>query len=215
MSFKSVWNRYNRWIGINASDVDFDIYRPDYTANDQAGSLIATGKSVRYDPGNKFAEPPIQQGFYYDLFLDRKLVLPGDLLVPTGYSPSSVMSPVPWQPCFTILQYSDQKACVGLLTDHLGVITFDVETPVYSNVRFSWGREATPKPGRNRLIEDSMPFPRQTVIMYRRQGIGQPTALQKGMRLVETLDGLQHYYMILEVHSTGNQTVLTLEEDGL
>ena len=58
-----------------------------------------------------------------------------------------------------------------------------------------------------------MPYDRRKVIMYRRQGQGLPTPLINGMRLVQTIDGLDYWWNIVDVLSVGNFTMLQVEMD--
>lgn len=212
MGLGKAFNRLNKTIGKIASNVNFDVYRPDYTATDQEGSLVDAGMSVRFDTrAAQWAEPALSEGMYYDLFLNRLKVQEGDVLIP-----SSTVDPyTSVYPIITIASISELKPCVGFLTDHLGQITEDVDTVVYDNVRWQWTSKGTPRNGRNRNIaEDILPYDKRQALMYRRQGTGQPTAIIPGQRLVETVDGREHWWTILDVYSVGNFTTMQLEEDS-
>lgn len=119
MSLKKIFNQFNHLAGKLFSDVNFNIYRPDYTATDQSGTLIASNKSVRFDTrAAQWAEPALAEGMYYDLFLNRSLVQPGDVLVPTTLSiTASAMSTYP---VITVESISALKPCLGSLSDHIG-----------------------------------------------------------------------------------------------
>lgn len=214
MNLNKIFNNLNKTVGKIASDVNFDIYRPDYTAADQVGTLIYSGMSVRFDTrAAQWAEPSLSEGMYYDLFLDRLKVQEGDILIPVGLSPTA--STVSRYPVMTVASISALKPCLGFLTDHLGQITEDVNTVVYNNVRWQWTSKGTPRNGRNRNIaEDILPYDKRQALMYRRQGTGQPTAIIPGQRLVETVDGREHWWTILDVYSVGNFTTMQLEEDS-
>lgn len=213
---KKTFNQYNKLVGQIASDVRFDIYRPDYAASDQTGTLIATNKSIRFDTrAAQWAEPALSEGMYYDLFLPRELVAPGDILVPVGISPTA--SSVGVHPIITIESLSALKPCVGMLTDHLGQLTEGVGTVRYQNIRWQWGSKGQPrsvKSGATKVVDDLLPFDKRQVIMYRRQGTGQPYPILIGMRIVETVDGRTQYWRILDVFSTGNFTTMQVEIDS-
>jgi hypothetical protein len=196
------------------SDVNFDIYRPSYSASDQTGTLIASNKSVRFDTrAAQWAEPALGQGMYYDLFLNRDLIQSGDILVPTGLSPTA--STISQYPIITVESISAMKPCVGLLTDHLGNITEGQNTVRYANVRWQWAAKGTPRKSNvDSRFEDLLPWDKRQVIMYRRQQTGQPYPILAGMRLVETVDGRKHLWRILDVYSTGNFTTMQVEEDS-
>lgn len=216
MSIRKIFNQYNKIVGQIASDVRFDIYRPDYTASNQTGTLIASNKSIRFDTrAAQWSEPALSEGMYYDLFLPRELVQPGDILVPTGISPTA--SSVGIQPIITVESLTALKPCVGLLTDHLGQITEGIGTVRYNNVRWQWGSKGQPrsvKSGATKVVDDLLPYDKRQLIMYRRQGTGQSYPILIGMRIVEHLDGRTHAWRILDVYSTGNFTTMQVEIDA-
>lgn len=202
-------------VGIAGSESYFDIYRPNYAAANQTGTLIASNKSCRIDTrAQSFAEPSLQGGMYFDVFLDRSIVQAGDILIPTGLSPTA-SGYFEDSEILTICSISGLKPCVGLLTDCLGKITDDVNTTLYNNVRFQWASPGQPVPtANNRMVADAFPYDRRKAIMYRRQGQGLPTPLMKDQRLVETIDGLESWWRIVDVMSVGNFTLLQCMEDN-
>jgi hypothetical protein len=205
-----LFNRYNLATSILGSTYNVDIYRPDYTAADQTGTLVASNVSLRADTrSQQWAEPSLQGGMYFDMFLNRKLVQIGDYVVPTGVSPTIAFTT---SEIITICSIDGLKPCVGLLTDAIGRITNEVSDTVYSNVRFQWASPGTPKPPAINNL-DVMPYDRRKVIMFRRQGQGLPTPLINGMRLVQTIDGLDYWWNIVDVLSVGNFTMLQTEMD--
>jgi hypothetical protein len=205
-----LFNRYNHLVATVGSTYNVDIYRPDYTAADQTGTLVASNVSLRADTrSQQWAEPTLQGGMYFDMFLNRKLVQIGDYVVPTGVSPTIAFTT---SEIITICSIDGLKPCVGLLTDAIGRITNEVSDPVYSNVRFQFCSPGTPKPPAINNL-DVMPYDRRKVIMYRRQGQGLPTPLINGMRLVQTIDGLDYWWNIVDIMSVGNYTTMQLEAD--
>lgn len=205
-----LFNRYNHLTAQVGSTYNVDIYRPDYTAADQTGTLVASNISLRADTrSQQWAEPTLQGGMYFDMFLNRKLVQIGDYVVPTGVSPTIAFTT---SEIITICSIDGLKPCVGLLTDAIGRITNEVSDPVYSNVRFQFCSPGTPKPPAINNL-DVMPYDRRKVIMYRRQGQGLPTPLINGMRLVQTIDGLDYWWNIVDIMSVGNFTQLQVEQD--
>ena len=210
-----LFNRYNKQIGIQGSESYFDIYRPNYAAANQTGTLIATSKSVRVDTrAQAFAEPSLQGGMYFDVFLDRTIVQAGDILIPTGLSPTA-SGYFEDSEILTICSISGLKPCVGMITDCLGKITDDVQTTLYNNVRWQWCSPGSPVPtANNRALADAFPFDRRKALMYRRQGQGLPYPLMKDQRLLETIDGLESWWRILDVMSVGNFTLLQCQEDS-
>lgn len=205
-----LFNKYNHMVAAQGSTYNVDIYRPDYTAADQTGTLVASNISLRADTrSQQWAEPTLQGGMYFDMFLNRKIIQIGDYVVPTGVSPTIAFTT---SEIITICSIDGLKPCVGLLTDAIGRITNEVSDPVYSNVRFQWASPGTPKPPAINNL-DVMPYDRRKVIMYRRQGQGLPTPLINGMRLVQTIDGLDYWWNIVDVLSVGNFTMLQTEMD--
>lgn len=202
-------------VGIAGSESYFDIYRPNYAAANQTGTLIASNKSCRIDTrAQSFAEPSLQGGMYFDVFLDRSIVQAGDILIPTGLSPTA-SGYFEDSEILTICSISGLKPCVGMITDCLGKITDDVNTTLYNNVRFQWASPGQPVPtANNRMVADAFPYDRRKAIMYRRQGQGLPTPLMKDQRLVETIDGLESWWRIVDVMSVGNFTLLQCMEDN-
>lgn len=214
-SLKKIFNQYNQLAGKIFSDVNFDFYRPDYKVANQSLTLIASNKSVRFDTrAAQWAEPALAEGMYYDLFLNRKIIQAGDILVPTGLSPTA--STIGPYPVITVESISALKPCVGLLTDHIGYIN-DGETTNYTNVRWQWGSIGQPKQSGDRsVIADVFPFDRRKAIMYRRQNVGLPVPIQKGNFLYEYVDapGGVIRWRIMDMFSSGNFTVLQVEEDN-
>lgn len=210
-----LFNKYNKMVGIAGSESYFDIYRPNYAAANQTGTLIASNKSCRIDTrAQSFAEPSLQGGMYFDVFLDRSIVQAGDILIPTGLSPTA-SGYFEDSEILTICSISGLKPCVGMITDCLGKITDDVNTTLYNNVRFQWASPGQPVPtANNRMVADAFPYDRRKAIMYRRQGQGLPTPLMKDQRLVETIDGLESWWRIVDVMSVGNFTLLQCMEDN-
>lgn len=213
-NLKKIFNYYNQIAGKIFSDVNFDFYRPDYTSPTQAATLIAASKSVRFDTrAAQWAEPALSEGMYYDLFLNRKVVQPGDILIPNPltYTASSWFQ----HPVITIESISAVKPCVGLLTDHIGEI-HDGEDTLYSNVRWQWAAIGQPKRGilNKNPIEDLFPFDRRKAIMFRRQGIGLPTPIKVDMFLAEYIDGELIRWRILDIMSTGSFTILQVEVES-
>lgn len=202
-------------VGIAGSESYFDIYRPNYAAANQTGTLIASNKSCRIDTrAQSFAEPSLQGGMYFDVFLDRSIVQAGDILIPTGLSPTA-SGYFEDSEILTICSISGLKPCVGMITDCLGKITDDVNTTLYNNVRFQWASPGQPVPtANNRMVADAFPYDRRKAIMYRRQGQGLPYPLMKDMRLVETIDGLESWWRIVDILSIGNYTMLQVMEDN-
>lgn len=212
-NLNKLFNKFNRIIGVIGSDTKFDVYRPDYTSSNQVGSLIATGMPCRLDTrAQQFAEPALQGGMYYDIFLNRTLVKPGDILVPTGFSPTA--SSTPTTSIVTIGSITGLKPCVGVLSDAIGHIADDVNTVLYNNVRWQWASPGQPKAGLHRELEASMPFDRRKCVMYRRQNIGLPIPITKQMRLVEYIDGTEYRWRIVDILSLGNYTTMQLEDDA-
>lgn len=205
-----LFNRYNHLAATVGSTYNVDIYRPDYTAADQTGTLVASNISLRADTrSQQWAEPTLQGGMYFDMFLNRKLVQIGDYVVPTGVSPTIAFTT---SEIITICSIDGLKPCVGLLTDAIGRITNEVSNTVYDNVRFQFCSPGTPKPPQINHL-DVMPYDRRKVIMFRRQGQGLPTPLINGMRLVQTIDGLDYWWNIVDIMSVGNMTTMQLEAD--
>lgn len=202
---------YNKAVG-GLSGERYDIYRPNYTALDQQGTLIATGRFCRLDTrALTWAEPSLAQGMYFDIFVDRDIVQIGDVLLPTGLSPTA--TGMANFPVVTIGSISAIKPCVGLLTDVRGSIANGAEV-IYSNVRWQWAAAGTPKAGINSPLEDSMPFDRRKVLLYKRQGVGMPVPLTTGMQLIDDTDGQGRLWNILDILTVGNYTQLQVEEDG-
>lgn len=210
-----LFNKYNKRIGVIGAESYFDIYRPNYAAANQTGTLIASNKSCRIDTrAQAFAEPSLQGGMYFDVFLDRSLVQAGDILIPTGLSPTA-SGYFEDSEILTICSISGLKPCVGMITDCLGKITDDVNTTLYNNVRFQWCSPGQPVPtANNRAIADAFPYDRRKALMYRRQGQGLPTPLMKDQRLVEIIDGLESWWRIVDVMSISNFTMLQVMEDN-
>lgn len=205
-----LFNRYNHQVALHGSTYKVDIYRPDYTAADQTGTLVASNVSLRADTrSQQWAEPTLQGGMYFDMFLNRKIIQIGDYVVPTGVPPTIAFTT---SEIITVCSIDGLKPCVGLLTDCIGRITNEVSDTVYDNVRFQWASPGTPRPPQINHL-DVMPFDRRKVIMYRRQGQGLPTPLINGMRLVQTIDGLDSWWNIVDILSVGNFTMLQTEMD--
>ena len=210
MNLNKIFNRLNQRVGQIGSNTRFDIYRVDYTAADQTGVLIASNKPARIDTrSQQWAEPSLQGGMYFDMFLDRTIVQPGDVLVPAGlpydvaYATKEVV---------TIMDISGIKPCVGMLSDCVGTIADSISIPVYDNIRFQWCSPGTPKPPSINNM-DVIPYDRRKCLMYRRQGIGLPTALINGMRLLQTIDGVEYWWTITDIMSVGSTTMLQVEQD--
>jgi len=215
MSLKKVFNQYNKLVGKLASDVYFDIYRPDYSIANNVGTLIASNKGARFDTrAAQWAEPALSEGMYYDVFLNRSIIQPGDVLIPTGLSPTA--STFSQHPIMTIESISAVKPCVALLTDHRGSIQNSSKKTIYDNVRWQWAAVGQPKGGINAKsgLADVFPFDRRKAIMYRRQGGGQYTPIVTGMSLVEVVDGAVNRWRIVDIMSSGNFTLMQVEEDS-
>ena len=151
---------------------------------------------------------------YYDLFLNRSIIQPGDILMPTGLSPTA-SSATTW-PIITVASIAPLKPAVGFLSDTVGSIRDGVNLVVYDNVRWQWGRRGQPKSGLidKQPLADILPFDKSTVIMYRRQGTGQPVPIITNHMLFYSIDGMDHWYRIVDIVSIGNYTFLQVEEDA-
>ena len=217
-SLSKTFNRYNyklAQIGSAFGQGNYDIYRPDYTAANQTGVLIASNVSVRADTrAQQWAEPNLSGGMYYDLFLNRNLVKPGDILIPTGLSPTA--STISTWPVITVGSITPLKPAVGFLSDVLGSVRDTTTNVIYNNVRWQWGRQGQPKSGLvdKQPISEILPYDKSTIIMYRRQGTGQPTPIITDHMLYYTLDGMNHWLRIVDIISIGNYTTMQVEEDA-
>lgn len=210
MNLTKIFNQLQPVIGIIASDVNFDIYRPDYTAVDQLGTLIASNKSVRFDTrAGQWAEPNVSEGQFYDLFLNRKIVQPGDVLIPTGLSPTaSTMSDYP---IITIGSMSGLKPCVGVLTDRRGDVYNSSNNLVISNARWQWTSVGNPRSGPNRQpSEDVLQYDRRDACMFKRPGL----MIAKGMTMVERFGSQSLKWRILDVTQKGNYFEMQLVQEA-
>lgn len=203
-----IFNKYNKVLGnLSHSQYSYSIYRPVYTAADQIGSVVASSQNIRVDShGESFAEPRITGASYFDIFLNRDLVQPGDVLVPSTISPNS--------PIVTIAHISPMKACVGFLSDRLGKICEGTDT-LYDNVRFSWVGPSYPGSGLNDRLEASLKISSRKALLFTREGVGLTNAMTEGLRLIETNNDKNYSWIITDVTTYNSYMVLGVVEDTI
>jgi hypothetical protein len=203
MDLNSVFLKYNKLLGELGGDT-WNIYRPNYSAVDNAPVLIHSNKKFRADPvGYRFSEPVFNGVENYDVFGDRSLVQTGDLLIKPV---SDNMTPP-----LTILHYMPIKAMIGFRSSKKGMITesrgddgsYDI---VYNNIYFDLLGKGYPS-GRISQAPDSEAQPTQHAVMYKRDNID-----KLYMQLIEfDSSGLEfRKWLIEEIDFSGNLMVLTL-----
>ena len=205
--FGRVFNYAMKRVGLDLSGLTFNVYRPNYAAYDQFGaSVVDNPRTYRVDTqAGKFQEPPISGCEVFEVFGDRKIVQIGDVLVCTLGSTVG--------PTITITQLQPIKAMVGLMTDRLGQICDSLDNVIYTNVRFQFAGNSYAGAGPNEVIEESLKIPRRKIVMYRREGIGLPTPLIPGMRVVEIDNDRNNVWYIRDILSQFNYTILTVTQD--
>lgn len=213
MNLNYLYEYYAPFVGFLGGD-QFNIMRPNYSQVDNTPVMVASGVMFRCDPTTgRFAEPRWEGLMYYDIFGQRRLLQPGDILVKTV--PDSMTPPV------TILGYYPLKTTSGFRTARqCTIIDSKAEAPnsiLYSNVSFDWLGQGFPGSTLNRGLMDSLEIPAQRACMFTR-----PNITRQRTHLVETdlninvtqPDGsvtpYQRTWIVDEIDFTGNLMVLTL-----
>lgn len=175
MNLYSIFNKYNKTIGEISGDT-FDIYRPDYNQEDNTPVLVQSNIKYRVEAsGTPYAEPKFPGVAYYDVFGNRSLVQPGDILI------KSVSDGI--TPPVTIESIMPIKALVGFRSSRTCDITNEYGDVVYSNVYYDVLGPEFPGSSLNENLELSLKIPGNKVVLYKRLNINKPR-----MHLIETDD---------------------------
>lgn len=183
-ALNSLFNAKNKQIGELSGEL-FDIYRPNYSAQDNIPALVHT--QVRYRRGlvkaKSFAEPYIPNNSLYDIFGNRSLLQPGDMLVR-----GNLTAPELTFPAVTISHLHDQRALEGFRTArrcHI-VNSYNADDNTYDyvhkNVYFDMLGTSFPH---GQLVDNyaksGESIPSQKAILFNRPAID-----KEGMQLIET-----------------------------
>lgn len=198
--FDKEMKKVGRIMGVSCA-----VYRPDYTAADQTGTLALSDKFRMDTQALRYLEPAFPGVYAFEIFGDRKNVQAGDIIIPSATADG---------PAVTVMHVAPMKAMVGILTDSIGKIRESVsDTVLYTNVRFQWVGPSFPGSGLNDALEDTVKIPKRKIAMYKRQGLGLSDPVRPGMRLVETNNDLEYVWHIVDVVTVNNITVCAVREN--
>lgn len=194
----NIFNKYVPFVGLWGGET-FSIYRPDYTVVDNDPGPILYTRKIRVDPTtNKFAEPPFTNVSYYDIFVKKSLLQPGDII---KKSVSDGMAPA-----VTVSHFFDTKAITGFRTSRIGkIVNADDGEIVYDNVYFDFLGASYPGSSINSKLEESLRIPSVKVVMFNRPNVDKLT-----MKLVEKDSTFARMWVIEAIDYSGNTMVLTL-----
>ena len=183
-SLNNLFKSKNKQIGDLGGEL-FDLYRPDYTIQDNEPVLWASGMKFRMGVARakSFAEPYLSNNSIYDIYGNRNVVQPGDIIIR-----GDVTSPTITYPAVTVSHIHDQRAMEGFRTArrcHIvnsyneGDGTYDY---VHKNVYFDMmGLNIPHGELTTNYAKDGQEIPSQRAIIFDR-----PLVNQEGMQLVET-----------------------------
>jgi hypothetical protein len=181
----NLFDTYNKMVGDISGDL-FNVYRPNYTIQDNLPSQILTNVRYRMDPtgSERFVEPQFSNVEYYDIFGNRRIVQSGDIF----FKGSSLSSPSLTVPAVTLLHINPVKAVVGMRTSKRCHIVVNKKsdgsyTYIYENVFFDFIQEGFVSGTINNglMNSSSQDRPAQTAVMYFREGL-----VDEGLQLIET-----------------------------
>ena len=170
MSFRSVYNRYQRLEGQTSGET-CQILRPDYTVLDQTGAVEFNARKFRLSPGSKFSEPTLSGISAYNCFGNRSGMQAGDVIVPVEAGSNT--------PILTVSSIAPLKALSAFMTDQIGKITEDVNTDIFTNIRFTWLPINFPGSSLESQLAGSLGVSVRKFAWFERAG------LKRGMRLID------------------------------
>ncbi len=183
-SLNNLFKSKNKLIGDLGGEL-FDLYRPNYAVQDNTPVLRYSGLKFRMGVARakSFAEPYLSNNSIYDIYGNRDLIQPGDLIVRGALS-----SPLLTYPAVTVSHMHDMRAMEGFRTArrcHI-VNSYNEEDNVYNyvfqNVYFDMMGVNIPHGElTTNYAKDGQEIPSQRAIIFNR-----PLVNQEGMQLIET-----------------------------
>lgn len=159
--------------GYRFGDV-YDILRPNYSQLDNTPVVVQSGVNLRRDPtGNHFSEAKLKGVQEFEVFCDRHIIMPGDIIQKTV--PDGMTKPI------TISHFLHSQACIAVSTSRVGIITDQKEKIVYQPVYYSFLDISFPGSSINSKLEDSLRIPSNRIVIFNRDQI-----FRIGMQLIET-----------------------------
>jgi hypothetical protein len=211
MGIKDFFQDKIKYYGGFSGDV-YDILRPDYTAVDNDPVIVRSGVTFRCDPTTpQFSEPKFREVDWYEIFCDRKITKPGDILKRTE---DDEMTPE-----VTIAHFMPNKACIGFRTARICNLLTTEDESLYENVYFDFLGTGYPGSAINKKLEKSMRIPSNRVVLYKRNNlIRLRTQLEEiDSTATITKDGVvgpyRRKWLVEEIDYTGNVMVLTISNN--
>lgn len=220
MDTDNIFARFHPLVGVFGGAY-YDIYRPDYTVEDNTPALVQAGVKYRVDPTTgKFAEPRFEGVMYYDVFGPVTNIQSGDILIrnpATGSPPttSNIMYPP-----VTVIAYDTHKSFQAFRTSRIGRLqdsAADADSTIYEPVYFDWLGQGFPGSSINRNLQESQRIPSQRAIIYYRKNCVtlRSHLIETDLNImVEQEDGsmlpYERAWLIEEIDYTGPLMVLTL-----
>lgn len=210
MNLNKIFLKYEKRIAM-LSGQRCNIYRPNYSAIDNAlGSPIYSNVKVKMEVTSpRFAMWSFTNNILYTIFCDRKLIQPGDVIVPIeGHS----------TPPVTVLNMSPLEECVGFSSAREARISLTVLTAddIYRHVRFEFvPSTAFPGSGLREAMENQFLVPSKKVVLFSRDNLKSSEVdwEVQGVRFIETDGETETRYIIKLVESIGNLVQLTLSQE--
>lgn len=211
---KAIYDKYiSKIYPYLMGEINWSIYRPDYSSSDNEPSLVASNIITRVDPSSpQYAEPLFSGVNFYSVFTNRNLVRSGDLLVYGTYN-----SPQLDRPYITYAHDAPIKEAVGFrssLKGHLTVGRVNQDTGeynyLYKNIWYDILNKNRPASEINDGDRHSLKLPQQQLVIYTR-----PLSIPLKSTIVEidpsTGDETGVYWVVKQVDKSGALTILTVE----
>lgn len=213
MSINDLFQSYIKFYGEFSGDT-YNILRPNYSLVDNTPTPVYQNLVYRVDPSSAmFAEPKLRDVDWYEIFGDRDILQPGDILQKSTADGGQT-------PLVTFAHSMPIKAGVGFRSTRLCNITNQFDDVIYSNVYFDFMGVGFPGSSVNKKLEDSLRIPSTRIILFNRDNIfrlrtqiveiDSPVMINKdGGDLTQ----FQRKWKVEEIDRTGNFCILTISSN--
>ena len=168
---------------------------------------------IGLDPSSPvFSEPKFRDVDWYEIFGDRTILQPGDIIVKS--TPDDNQTPP-----VTFAHSMPIKAGIGFRTSRIGMITNQFDEPIYTNVYFDFLGASYPGSSINKKLEKSLQIPTVRVVIFKRDNLFRlrTQLIETDSNLTITKDGVsvpyQRKWKVEEIQHTGNFMLLTLNDN--
>lgn len=186
--FTSAINYYKKVLGtIAGGDYTYTVRRPTYTAVDNLGTLVASGKFFIEPASLNWTQDKMPETEYFSVCGDNSLFAVGDVLGATG------------QPTVTICQEPDSQEWMAFKTSQLGTITGDGQANIHTNVWYDFCGSSSAGSKDLENIPVSQTDPVRRLVLFDRSTIKEGMLFIDAPGNVWKIDKIDRKYKIAEI----------------